>query len=293
MSNKKPKVQQAHLTRTPPTPISRVWTTEPLSSEPTLLYFAYGSNLNRKQMKERCPDSIPLCEYYLPDFALRFCTHCDIEAKKGGVVHGAIYAISPRDEAKLDRYEGYSRGSRSNVYDKRFFDEVQQGVRVEVMYYTKRYSSLSCPSTRYWQTVLQGYADWELPTETLYAALGEAEDDERIEAWERVQRINSDIDLPRPKVNTSVYKNRIVVEPEEENLLAGIRDDEEDRLWQDYLEWERKEQAWKRGRQAKPDPNYDIVLQDGSWYEAETGKWHKYDGDDSETGDLYDYFSNR
>ena len=37
-----------------------------------MYYFAYGSNLSKKQMKERCPGSKPLFVATLPNFKLVF-----------------------------------------------------------------------------------------------------------------------------------------------------------------------------------------------------------------------------
>ncbi|TET49084.1 MAG: gamma-glutamylcyclotransferase, partial [Dehalococcoidia bacterium] len=37
-----------------------------------MYYFAYGVNLNQKQMKDRCPDSKPLFTAVLPNYKLVF-----------------------------------------------------------------------------------------------------------------------------------------------------------------------------------------------------------------------------
>ena len=80
-----------------------------------MLYFAFGSNLNRKQMKRRCSDSKYVGCYTLKNYKLSFRTNnysggvidggvADIEKKKKSRVLGAIYKISNKYEKKLDIY---------------------------------------------------------------------------------------------------------------------------------------------------------------------------------------------
>ena len=45
------------------------------------LYGAYGSNLNLKQMRRRCPNSYPLYSFYLDNFELAFKGVADLEEK--------------------------------------------------------------------------------------------------------------------------------------------------------------------------------------------------------------------
>ena len=72
-----------------------------------MLYFAFGSNLNRKQMKRRCRDSKYVGCYTLKNYKLSFRTNnysggvmdggvADVEKKKNNKVLGAIYKISKK-----------------------------------------------------------------------------------------------------------------------------------------------------------------------------------------------------
>jgi hypothetical protein len=82
------------------------------------LYFAYGSNLDAQQMRERCPGSRPLFRATLPGHRLDF-THYSAARWKGArrtsfrpVRHrvGLVYEMGSGDFAKLDRWEGgYAR----------------------------------------------------------------------------------------------------------------------------------------------------------------------------------------
>ena len=72
-----------------------------------ILYFAYGSNLNAGQMKQRCPDSGEISAAVLDGWQLKERLYADIEPAPGECVNGALYEISRKDLANLDLYEGY------------------------------------------------------------------------------------------------------------------------------------------------------------------------------------------
>ena len=83
------------------------------------LYFAYGSNLDEQQMRERCPGSRALFRARLPEHRLDF-TYlsatrwrggtADIVPEPGSVVFGLVYAMGDGDFASLDGFEaGYER----------------------------------------------------------------------------------------------------------------------------------------------------------------------------------------
>ncbi len=78
-----------------------------------MYYFAYGSNLHREQMQERCPGSEPVAKAKLEGYRLCFNRVADIVEDEGSMVWGAIYTVSQGDIKNLDRYEGYP-----NFYDK-------------------------------------------------------------------------------------------------------------------------------------------------------------------------------
>ncbi len=80
-----------------------------------MLYFAYGSNMDRKQMRYRCPDSTFLFVACLKDYKIGFtkyssgwdCGVADIIESKGDNVWGLVYNISKKDLISLDQYEGH------------------------------------------------------------------------------------------------------------------------------------------------------------------------------------------
>ena len=89
-----------------------------------MYYFAYGSNLNRKQMLERCPESTPVFTATLPYYRLVFLGWsrqwrggvASIRPFRGEKVPGAVYEISEQCLRRLDKFEGYPRDyNRLNV----------------------------------------------------------------------------------------------------------------------------------------------------------------------------------
>ena len=132
-----------------------------------MYYFAYGSNLNRKQMLERCPDSKPRFIATLHHYKLVFVGWsrqwrggtASIKLSRGEKVFGAVYEASERDLRRLDKYEGYpSNYNRLNVT---VFSE--DGEPMEAITYIKsgRLEETQ-PSKEYLAIIQQGYRDWDI-----------------------------------------------------------------------------------------------------------------------------------
>ncbi len=127
-----------------------------------MLYFAFGSNLHKKQMKRRCKDSKYIGCYTLKNYKLSFRTGnwsggkmeggvADVERKKNSKVLGAIYKISKKDEKKLDIYEDFPF-----LYKKKYFKILGKKV---MFYYMPRKTKHIRPSKRYLNIIIQGYKD--------------------------------------------------------------------------------------------------------------------------------------
>ena len=132
-----------------------------------MYYFAYGSNLNRKQMRERCPDSKPRSIATLHNYKLVFVGWsrqwrggvASIKPLRGETVLGAIYEISERDLRRLDKYEGYP-----DTYSRLKITVINEdGDPVEAVTYIKagRLEETQ-PSQEYLTLVRQGYRDWSI-----------------------------------------------------------------------------------------------------------------------------------
>ena len=80
-----------------------------------VLYFAYGSNLDDAQMRERCADARVLGRATLPNYALVFggFSHrwggavASVVRAKGACVEGLLYELGNVDLRALDRFEGH------------------------------------------------------------------------------------------------------------------------------------------------------------------------------------------
>jgi len=132
-----------------------------------MFYFAYGSNLHQKQMKNRCPDSVPLVRVKLNGYRLEFNRVADIVEEDGAVTWGAIYTVSPEDIKSLDRYEGYPR-----FYTKIQVEvEDQQGEVYQAFAYIMTVKGCKEPSDGYYRIIEEGYRDWDLPVNPLQEAL--------------------------------------------------------------------------------------------------------------------------
>jgi gamma-glutamylcyclotransferase (GGCT)/AIG2-like uncharacterized protein YtfP len=127
-----------------------------------VLYFAYGSNLSKKQMQERCPDSLPKFIATLPNYKLAFTGWsrtwhggtATIKPFRGEKVHGAIYEVSEACLRQLDKYEtGYAR---KNVT---VFDEDNQPHQTLTYIKTGQLQD-ALPSKEYAAVIKQGYRDW-------------------------------------------------------------------------------------------------------------------------------------
>jgi gamma-glutamylcyclotransferase len=132
-----------------------------------MYYFAYGSNLNKKQMQQRCPDSKPRFTATLPNYNLVFTGWsrqwrggvATIKRCRGGKVHGAIYEVSDRDLRLLDNYEGYPGNyKRLSVT---LFDEDNNPIEA-VTYIKAGRLDETQPSKEYLAIIQQGYRDWRI-----------------------------------------------------------------------------------------------------------------------------------
>ncbi len=130
-----------------------------------MYYFAYGTNLNREQMLERCPDSKPIFIATLPNYKLVFVGWsrqwrggvASIQPFRGEKVLGAIYDVSDRDLRRLDSYEGYPQSS--NKQNVTVFNEDGEPVQA-VTYIRTLQSEETRPSEEYLAVIQQGYRDW-------------------------------------------------------------------------------------------------------------------------------------
>jgi gamma-glutamylcyclotransferase (GGCT)/AIG2-like uncharacterized protein YtfP len=141
----------------------------------TKLYLAYGSNLNLAQMANRCPTAKVVGASAMKDWRLLFRgAHAgavaNVERYDGGSVPVLVWAITPDDEAALDRYEGFPF-----LYRKESVKVKLDGKTVRAMAYIMNEGRpLGQPSAYYYTTILDGYKSAGFDTDTLRQATADS-----------------------------------------------------------------------------------------------------------------------
>jgi gamma-glutamylcyclotransferase (GGCT)/AIG2-like uncharacterized protein YtfP len=137
---------------------------EPKGNKNRLYYFAYGSNLSRAQMRERCPGARFLDAALLEGYEQVFdgysehwrCATANIVPAKSKRVTGGVYEISPEDLKKLDEYEvNYHRLDVSVKMD-------HDGTIKKAVAYNREPRELGEPSEQYLSVMAQGRRDFDL-----------------------------------------------------------------------------------------------------------------------------------
>ena len=127
-----------------------------------MYYFAYGLNLCKQQMRERCPDSQPKFIATLPNYKLVFTGWsrnwrggvASIKSFRGERVRGAIYEVTEACLKRLDKYEGgYAR------FNVTVFDEDNEPHQA-ITYIKSGQLEETLPSKEYAAIIWQGYQDW-------------------------------------------------------------------------------------------------------------------------------------
>lgn len=141
------------------------------------LYLAYGSNLNKEQMKTRCPGARVIGTAELRNYELLFKgsrsgSYLTIEKKRGGKVPVAVWEVSAENENALDRYEGFP----SFYYKKEFsininlFDGTEERWNAFV-YIMHEGRPILTPAQGYINICREGYRDFGFNEKFLDAAI--------------------------------------------------------------------------------------------------------------------------
>lgn len=141
-------------------------------------YIAYGSNLNIRQMRRRCPGAKIIGTAEIPDYELLFKgsltgSYLTIEPKAGASVPVAVWSVTTADEQALDRYEGYP-----DFYYKAEMKlpivGIQTGkvrVREAFVYIMHEERQLGLPNDSYVCTCLEGYRSFGFDAKILLRAV--------------------------------------------------------------------------------------------------------------------------
>lgn len=132
-----------------------------------LLYFAYGSNMNRAAMQRRCPEARAVGPAVLEhhSFFVGLDGWGSVKPSPGDAVHGVLWALAPRDVAALHAYELLHKG----LYDMRFLPVRRNGRRVRAMVYLLRRRAPGRPRPGYVEMIAAAGRSWGLPEPYLRA----------------------------------------------------------------------------------------------------------------------------
>lgn len=148
-------------------------------------YVAYGSNLNKTQMQWRCPGAKPIGTTNLVGYELAFKgsqtgAYLTIEENVDQLVPVAIWGVTKRHEAALDRYEGYPK-----FYYKKDVVVCVNGQAINAfVYIMDEKRSYGIPSPWYVETCRQGYEDFGLNAYYLDKAIMKSEEALNAEVYE-------------------------------------------------------------------------------------------------------------
>ena len=127
-------------------------------------YIAYGSNLNVRQMRMRCPGARIIGTSEIKDYRLLFKgsmtgSYLTIEPEEGATVPVAVWSVTEEDELALDRYEGCP-----SFYYKKELTLPIKGIRTgkvrerKVFVYSMHEERpFGIPTTFYMRTCVDGY----------------------------------------------------------------------------------------------------------------------------------------
>ena len=128
-------------------------------------YFAYGSNMDERQMKERCPDSKLIRKAVLKNYRLAFtiysqkrkCGCADIIKSKGDKVYGLLYTVTESDLNTLDRFEGHP------IHYKRFQIKLDNDILAETYEVVNKEVLHQVPSKEYLKLLTESAKNHRFP----------------------------------------------------------------------------------------------------------------------------------
>ena len=125
------------------------------------LYFAYGTNMDRAAMRQRCPGGRAIGTGLLSGWRLLVTAdgYVSIARQPGAQVHGVLWRLSPGDLAALDVYEAVASG----LYRRRVLPVQASGRKMTAQVYVGRSVALGRPRPGHMAIVVTAAQDWKLP----------------------------------------------------------------------------------------------------------------------------------
>ena len=132
----------------------------------TKIYLAYGSNLNHKQMRERCPQSKFIGASILKGWQLLFKGAATIIADGNSLVPVGLFEITKKCEDSLDVYENFP-----SLYNKKVVEIEFNGRKLKAMTYVMCADyGAGPPSKKYYNVIYEGYINCNLNIQYLEEA---------------------------------------------------------------------------------------------------------------------------
>ncbi|MFC1730356.1 gamma-glutamylcyclotransferase family protein [candidate division KSB1 bacterium] len=134
-----------------------------------LLYFAYGSNMNHQQMRDRCPEGKFMKRVLLKGYKFVYDGYskkragpvANVVESRGDVVYGGLFEISEKDLSELNNKEGYPKS-----YDiKKIEVKDEENNFYEAIVYFRTGKQPGEPSELYRKIVIRGAEDCNLPSD--------------------------------------------------------------------------------------------------------------------------------
>ncbi len=131
------------------------------------LYFAYGSNMCRAPMRARCPSAREVGTATLAGHRLIITAdgYASVVPEPGGVVHGLLWRLAPRDFVALDAYESLETG----LYRVATLPVSVGARKVPAIVYIARSRTPGVPRPGYLEAVLAAARELELPADYIAA----------------------------------------------------------------------------------------------------------------------------
>jgi cation transport regulator ChaC len=126
-----------------------------------MLYFAYGSNMQRVPMRKRCPHAWAVGPAILERhrFFVGIGGWGSVAPAPGDDVHGVLWRVTPRDLAALHAYELLDKG----LYEVRHLPVRRGDRRVTALVYLLRRRAHGRPKPGYVEMIAAAARGWGLP----------------------------------------------------------------------------------------------------------------------------------
>ena len=134
-------------------------------------YFAYGSNMDFDQLKDRCSSATYLSRAVLPDHSICFpryskkreCGVASIMPQKGPAVWGVVYQINRGDLVELDLAEGVASDAYGKI-EVIVHADGDYALPLSVLtYLATPQAGIYRPSPSYISQFIKGARHWKLP----------------------------------------------------------------------------------------------------------------------------------